>query len=211
MYPEQHQASPGRSPNEATMIIMEVEYVLHPKNELEQQLIKVGQKLSQPPLLIHELLLLLNQAEKVLSLVEQTLTFSMQDALKPLMKALIHDDLLRHSDVDVKVAVASCIAEIIRITAPDPPYDDDRMRAAFQLIVSSFADLADRSSLSYIKRTLILEAVCKVRSSVIMLDLECDALIVEMFEHFLRSIRVRKEALMSFLSEDGMDLRPLTI
>nr|GEW24788.1 sister chromatid cohesion protein PDS5-like isoform X1 [Tanacetum cinerariifolium] len=113
----------------------------------------------------------------------------MRDALKPLMKALIHDDLLRHSDVDVKVAVASCIAEIIRITAPDPPYDDDQMRAAFQLIVSSFADLADRSSLSYIKRSLILEAVCKVRSSVIMLDLECDALIVEMFEHFLRSIR----------------------
>ncbi|GKF96206.1 armadillo-type fold protein, partial [Tanacetum coccineum] len=67
-------------------------------------------------------------AEKVLSLVEQTPTFSMRDALKPSMKALIHDDLLRHSDVDVKVAVASCLTEIIRITAPDPPYDDDQMR-----------------------------------------------------------------------------------
>ncbi|GKA26860.1 sister chromatid cohesion protein PDS5-like protein isoform X1 [Tanacetum coccineum] len=60
------------------------------------------------------------------------------------MKALIQDDLLRHSDVDVKVAVASCISEITRITAPDAPYDDDQMRDVFQLIVSSFEDLADQ-------------------------------------------------------------------
>lgn len=59
----------------------------------------------------------------------------------------------------------------------------------FQLIVSSFEDLADQSSRSYDKRASILETVSKVRSCVIMLDLECDGLIVEMFEHFLRSVR----------------------
>lgn len=44
------------------------------------------------------------------------------------MKALIADELLRHSDMDVKVAVASCISEITRITAPDAPYDDEQMK-----------------------------------------------------------------------------------
>ena len=63
------------------------------------------------------------------------------------------------------------------------------MQEVFRLIVSSFEKLDDKSSPSYVKRTTILETVAKVRSCVVMLDLECDALIVEMFQHFLRSIR----------------------
>ncbi|PWA55577.1 Armadillo-type fold [Artemisia annua] len=157
--------------------------------ELEQQLKEVGRKLLHPPDSVDELLPLLDLVERLLSKVDQSPKKSMLDALKPSMKALIQDDLLRHSDVDVKVAVASCISEITRITAPDAPYDDDQMRDVFQLIVSSFEDLADQSSRSYIKRASILETVSKVRSCVIMLDLECDGMIVEMFEHFLRSVR----------------------
>lgn len=54
----------------------------------------------------------------------------MHGALSPLMKALVADELLRHSDVDVKVAVASCVSEITRISAPDAPYDDDKMKVS---------------------------------------------------------------------------------
>jgi hypothetical protein len=60
--------------------------------------------------------------------VEQSPTKSIQSALSPSLKALVDDKLFRHSDVDVKVAVASCISEITRITAPDAPYDDDQMK-----------------------------------------------------------------------------------
>lgn len=63
------------------------------------------------------------------------------------------------------------------------------MQEIFQLIVSSFENLSDNSSRSYTKRTSILETVAKVRSCVVMLDLECDALILEMFENFLKAIR----------------------
>lgn len=63
------------------------------------------------------------------------------------------------------------------------------VQEVFQLIVSSFENLFDKSSRSYAKRTSILETVAKVRSCVVMLDLECDALILEMFEHFLGAIR----------------------
>lgn len=52
----------------------------------------------------------------------------MQNALSTSLKALVADQLLRHSDVDVKVAVAACISEITRITAPDAPYDDEQMK-----------------------------------------------------------------------------------
>lgn len=59
----------------------------------------------------------------------------------------------------------------------------------FQLIVPSFENFHDECSRSYSKRALVLETVAKVRSCVIVLDLECDKLITEMFQHFLKEIR----------------------
>ncbi|WZZ09654.1 hypothetical protein YC2023_095575 [Brassica napus] len=42
---------------------------------------------------------------------------------------------------------------------------------------------------SYIKRISILETVAKVKSWIVMLDLDCDALLIEMFQNFLKTIR----------------------
>ncbi|KAL1097839.1 hypothetical protein V6Z11_D05G063200 [Gossypium hirsutum] len=159
------------------------------EKELELQLMEAGNRLVEPPSSVAELIPLLDQVESCLSRVEQSPSQSMQNALSPSLKALVAEHLFRHPDDDVKVAVAACISEITRITAPDAPYDDDQMREVFQLIVSSFENLSDKSSCSFIKRTSILETVAKVRSCVVMLDLECDALIVEMFQHFLKAIR----------------------
>lgn len=54
------------------------------------------------------------------------------------MKALVAKELLGHSDIDVKVAVASCISEITRITAPEAPYDDDLMKVSVSVFVCHF-------------------------------------------------------------------------
>ncbi|KAL5071500.1 hypothetical protein RYX36_022387 [Vicia faba] len=157
--------------------------------EVEEALLEAGQNLLDPPSSIDELITLLDKIESCLSKVEQSPSESMHNALSPALKALIADKLLKHSDVDVKVALASCFSEITRITAPEAPYDDDQMKEVFRLIVSSFENLHDKSSRWHLKRTLILETVAKVRSCVVMLDLECDALILEMFQHFLKTIR----------------------
>uniref|UniRef100_A0A2N9IG34 Uncharacterized protein n=1 Tax=Fagus sylvatica TaxID=28930 RepID=A0A2N9IG34_FAGSY len=85
----------------------------------------------------------------------------MQDALLPSMKALISIELLRHSEMDVKVSVASCITEITRITAPDAPYDDDQMKEIFQLTVAAFEKLSHVSSRCYTKAVSILDTVAK--------------------------------------------------
>lgn len=184
------------------------------EKELEKQLMEAGKALLSPPSSASELLPLLDRVERFLTRVEQSPSESMKKALSPSTKALIAKDLLRHSDVDVKVSVASCISEITRITAPDAPYDDDQMKEVFQLIVSSFEKLDDTNSPSYIKRTSILETVAKVRSCVVMLDLECDALIYEMFQHFFRSIRdyhsenvfSSMETIMTLVLEESEDI-----
>ncbi|CAN6721961.1 unnamed protein product [Malus baccata var. baccata] len=159
------------------------------EKELEAQLTEAGNQLLEPPSSVDDLLDVLDRVENCLSKVEQSPTKSMQTALSPSQNALVAEELFRHPNPDVKVGVAACISEITRITAPDAPYDDEQMKEVFHLIVSSFENLHDKSSRSYAKRASILETVAKVRSCVVMLDLECDALIVEMFQHFLKAIR----------------------
>ncbi|KAJ9549618.1 hypothetical protein OSB04_022161 [Centaurea solstitialis] len=157
--------------------------------ELAQQLREAGKQLSNPSPSEDELLHVLDQTEKLLSKVDQSPNTIMMAALRPPMNALVKGSLLKHSNVDVRISVAACISEITRITAPDAPYSDEEMKDVFQLIVSSLEDLSDTSSRSYAKKSSILETLYKVRSCVILLDLECNMLIVEMFEHFLKSIR----------------------
>lgn len=62
----------------------------------------------------------------------------MRDALQPSMNALISNELFRHSDVAVKISVASCIAEITRITAPDAPYDEEQMKVGTYLSMKQY-------------------------------------------------------------------------
>lgn len=72
----------------------------------------------------------MQHAEILLARVEQSPKQSMSNALKPSMKALVDKELLGHSELDVKVAVTSCLSEITRITAPETPYDDDLMKVS---------------------------------------------------------------------------------
>ncbi|KAJ0618733.1 putative sister chromatid cohesion protein Pds5 [Helianthus annuus] len=113
----------------------------------------------------------------------------MKEALSSPMKALVAGSLLEHQSMDVKVSVASCLCEITRITAPEAPYSDEELKGVFQCIVSSLENLSDKSSRFYDKRVSILDSISKVRSCIIMLDLECYDLIVKMFEHFLNAVR----------------------
>ena len=154
---------------------------------LEDQLKDAGNDLLNFPSAIDELLTL-GKVENLLANVEQAPSKSMYDALLPLMKALITNELLRHAEMDVKVSVLSCIIEITRITALDAPYDDAKMKGVFKLTVAIFENLSHMSSQCYTKVVSILDTVAKIRSCLVMLDLECDALVVEMFQTFFKII-----------------------
>lgn len=60
----------------------------------------------------------------------------------------------------------------------------------FQVTVRAFGKLADDTSCpSYKKAVTVLDTVSRVRLSSVMLDLECDDLILNMFRQFLKVIR----------------------
>ncbi|XP_020683417.2 uncharacterized protein LOC110100313 isoform X1 [Dendrobium catenatum] len=184
------------------------------EKELEDRLRELGTRLASPPSDVDELLCLLDQTEIYLSRVEQSPSTSMSDALCPTMNSLITKEFLNHPEADVKVYVAACINEIMRVTAPDAPYNDDLMKEIFAMIVDAFEKLDDMSGCSYCKRVSILEIMAKVRSCVVMLDLECDDLILRMFENFLKSIRTdhpinvfsSMETIMTLILEESEDI-----
>lgn len=65
----------------------------------------------------------------------------------------------------------------------------------FRLIVGTFNGLSDTTGPSFGRRVVILETVAKYRSCVVMLDLECDELVNEMFTTFFA---VARYVLISF-------------
>ncbi|KAH9612017.1 hypothetical protein KSS87_021512 [Heliosperma pusillum] len=159
-----------------------------PENQLIELITETSIRLLQPPNSTPELLNLLDEVEFLLTKVGQAPSQLVQKALLIPMKALIADELFRHSDPDVRITIASCLNEVTRITAPIPPYDDDKMREIFELIVSSFENLSCQFGRCYSKAVLILQSVAKLRACVMMLDLDCDPLITKMFELFQRNI-----------------------
>ncbi|CAM6113881.1 unnamed protein product [Calypogeia fissa] len=156
-----------------------------------RQLTDIGKKLTpalpKDALAKDALVKVLKQAAALLTEVEQSPSPQTVAAMKPCTDALVLPDLLRHKDKDVKLLVATCVSEIMRIVAPEAPYDDDTLKDIFQLIVTIFQGLNEVSSPSFTRRVNILETVAKVRSCVVMLDLECDELIHEMFDVFFNT------------------------
>ncbi|XP_042378873.1 uncharacterized protein LOC121971603 [Zingiber officinale] len=159
------------------------------EKELVDDIRDVGKQLESPPADVDDLLTLLDQTEQLLMRVHQAPSQSIIDVLHPAMSLLVDKRLLRHPNEDVKAIVASCTNEIMRITAPDAPYNDDLMKEVFGNIVDTLDKLDDISNDSFFKRVSILDTFAKVRSFIVMLDLECDALVLNMFRIFLRTIR----------------------
>ncbi|KAI4329392.1 hypothetical protein L6164_021660 [Bauhinia variegata] len=154
----------------------------------ERELKDIGDELLKTPSSsVNKLLQCLEKLDGLLSNMSQN---EKTNALLPAMKALISSNILRHSEEVVRIWVTSCITEIARITAPDPPFNDDLMKEIFQLTLAAFEKLSDDSDPCYEKAISILENVSLMRSSAVMLDLECDDLILQMFQSFIRIIRL---------------------
>ncbi|KAG7980770.1 hypothetical protein I3843_05G200200 [Carya illinoinensis] len=109
-------------------------------------------------------------------------------AINPLRKAIVNG-LIQHKDKEVRLLVAICLSEIFRVMAPEPPFEDNYLREIFKLLISTFAELADITSPFFSRRVKILETVARCKCCVIMLDIDCDDLVLEMFNIFFLVVR----------------------
>ncbi|XP_010243945.1 PREDICTED: sister chromatid cohesion protein PDS5 homolog A-like isoform X2 [Nelumbo nucifera] len=183
--------------------------------KLQQQLREVGSKLENPSASKDALVKLLKQAASFLSELDQSPSSSMLESMQPCLNTLVKPELLKHQDRDVKLLVATCICEIIRISAPEAPYSDDVLRDIFHLIVGTFSGLGDINGPSFGRRVVILETLARYRSCVVMLDLECDDLVNEMFSTFFavasddhpENVLTSMQTIMVLLIEESEDVQ----
>ncbi|KAL6909914.1 hypothetical protein ACP4OV_001573 [Aristida adscensionis] len=180
------------------------------------QLRELGEQLqAAPPAPPDQLAKLLEKAAEFLHGIEQSPGSSVMEAIQPSLKAVTREELLKHDDEDVKVLLATCFCEITRITAPDAPYNDDILRDIFYLIVGTFRGLSDVNSQSFGRRVSILETVARYRACVVMLDLECDDLITDMFRTFLdvvsdsheQNIVKSMQTIMTLIIDESEDIQ----
>ncbi|XP_023523391.1 sister chromatid cohesion protein PDS5 homolog A-like isoform X2 [Cucurbita pepo subsp. pepo] len=112
----------------------------------------------------------------------------LESSIKPLMKSIVNG-LLRNRDKDVRLLLAICVSEMFRVTAPEPPFEDKYLRDVFILLLSSFSELGDTTSPLFPRRVKILETVARCKCCVIMLDIGCNDLVLEMFDTFFSALR----------------------
>ncbi|KAD4982238.1 hypothetical protein E3N88_18909 [Mikania micrantha] len=183
-------------------------------DNLQNQLKQVGSNLQNPPASKDALVKLLTEAATSLSEIDQSPSKALLESMQTLMDVIVKPEYLKHQDEQVKLLVAACTCEITRITAPEAPYDDDVLKEIFHLFVNTFKGLQDVKDPSFGRVVNILDTVAKYRSFVVMLDLECDDLVNEMFKTFFKAasdehpeiVTVAMETIMAVLLEESEDI-----
>uniref|UniRef100_A0A0A9GJ90 Androgen induced inhibitor of proliferation (As3) / pds5, putative n=1 Tax=Arundo donax TaxID=35708 RepID=A0A0A9GJ90_ARUDO len=77
----------------------------------------------------------------------------------------------------------------MRVLAPDPPFSNEIFKEIFRLFISIFADLAETSSPYITRRMKILETFAALRCSIIMVNIGCEDLILDMVKIFFSSVK----------------------
>ncbi|XP_028553543.1 sister chromatid cohesion protein PDS5 homolog A-B [Dendrobium catenatum] len=145
---------------------------------------------------------LFQKAEAALSDLSPSL--SLQEVLTSLSCSLVQSNLRKHKDDDVRLLVAVCFTEVIRLLAPNPPCSYEVYKEIFRLIINVFKRLTDSNSPFSTRRLKILETVAYCKSFLIMLG-GCEDLSAEMFDVLFKAVRFKiqdslMQAIMSIMT-----------
>lgn len=106
-------------------------------------------------------------------------------SLESIKDDLINKKLLKNSNNGIQIYVACCLADILRLYAPDAPYNDSNLNSIFKLFLHQFDCLAHIESPYYENYVYLLERVAEVKLTALMTDLSNkDKLIYQLFETF---------------------------
>lgn len=112
-------------------------------------------------------------------------------SLNTARKELISTSIMLHKDRGVKAYAACCLADILRLYAPDAPYTHNELRDIFQFFFRQLnAGLKGAESSYYNEYFHLLESLSTVKSVVLVCDLpNAEELMVEIFRDFFSLVR----------------------
>ena len=114
-----------------------------------------------------------------------------KDALDVVQDELIHQSILLHKDKGVKAYAACCIADVLRLTAPDAPYSPSELADIFHFFLRQLVQNLKTSDTPYYNQYfLLLECLSAVKSAVLICDLpKAEELIEQFFKDCFKIIR----------------------
>ncbi|KAF9151558.1 hypothetical protein BG015_006528 [Linnemannia schmuckeri] len=111
-------------------------------------------------------------------------------SLSSVTKQLIDSSIVNHKDKGVRIYAACCIADMLRLYAPDAPYNNTQLKVIFGLFVNELRHIADASSAYANMYYYLLESLSVVKSIVLITDLKnADELMTTLFRNVFDDIR----------------------
>ncbi|XP_065884867.1 sister chromatid cohesion protein PDS5 homolog B-like [Dysidea avara] len=113
--------------------------------------------------------------------------------------------VITHKDKDVRLLAACAIAEVLRICAPKPPYDDEQLKNVFTLFINQLHGLDKPSSASYQRCLQLLESLAQVQSFVVLANMpDAQDLILSLFKTFFNLVNEATSANVHSYMLDSM-------
>lgn len=112
-------------------------------------------------------------------------------SLSAVRKELINNSILLHKDRGVKAYAACCMADLLRLYAPDAPYTQDELGDIFAFFTRQLSTgLKGTESPYYNEYFHLLESLSTVKSVVLVCDLpKADELMAEVFRTFFNLVK----------------------
>ncbi|KAI8082933.1 armadillo-type protein [Halteromyces radiatus] len=113
-------------------------------------------------------------------------------SLNSVAKDLIQKKILQHNSTTVSAIAACCIADILRLFAPDAPYNNKELTTIFKAFLSQLGDLDKNNENNFRYQFYLLESLSTVKSILVMADLdETELMTVDLFMKFFNSVEKR--------------------
>jgi sister-chromatid-cohesion protein PDS5 len=111
--------------------------------------------------------------------------------LATVRKELTHNTILLHKDRGVKAHAACCLADILRLFAPDAPYTHNELRDIFRFFFRQLSTGLRGSEFPYYNEYFhLLGSLSTVKSVVLVCDLpNSEELMVDIFRDFFALVR----------------------
>ncbi|XP_017780712.1 PREDICTED: sister chromatid cohesion protein PDS5 homolog B isoform X2 [Nicrophorus vespilloides] len=101
----------------------------------------------------------------------------------PLALHLAEDQFLCHASRDVQLLIACCIADVLRVYAPEAPYKDtDQVKTIFLFLITQLSGLKDPKDAAFKRYFYLLENLAYVKSFNMCFELEdCQEIFCALF------------------------------
>eukprot|EP00051_Salpingoeca_urceolata_P020675 m.313233 g.313233 ORF g.313233 m.313233 type:complete len:1382 (-) comp19662_c2_seq10:225-4370(-) len=102
--------------------------------------------------------------------------------------ALVQPTLLRNTSTDVRLHVSCCLAQVLRVYAPEAPYSEEELRGVLRLLIRQLEGLAKLNSATFRQHYDLLEQLSTIQVFILCVELGATDLIQALFKLFFQIV-----------------------